>query len=660
MNISNRNFGIITLVGILLFPCLLNAQSTKSLLAKADKAFQDGSYFYALDYYQKVVTTEPDNAYANFQVAESYRHCREFSNAAQWYAKTAESWNKDYPLARFWYAMCLKNIEEYDKAAEQFQQFANEYKKGPAPYYKKKAAAEIQNCKTAKDILQNPMPVNVENLGPYVNTKYSDFAVVPYEDGSIIITSARPDSTTKNVQRVTTNLYIVKRSGNGWSRPESFGPPVNSSIHDGNGCLSSDGKKFYFTRCTRVKDNEGDCVLYVSEKDENGTWSKPEKLGGEVNLPKYVTTDPCIVSLGKKGEILYFASNRPGGRGGWDLWYSAISPAGEISKPQNLGSKINTSDDESSPFYHTATGTLYFSSSGHPGLGGMDIFKTEGAQRKWGAIENLGLPLNSSVDDVFFVLSEDSQQGFLTSNRKGGFMAVGETCCEDIYSFVWTGLPPKKIEKKEETAKLAVNGLVIDSKTKSSVGDADVVLIDAESGTEISIDKTVKDEMFLFDLQPDKKYKLKASAPNYLAGESNAFNTLGKKTSETLRMDVPIEPLKVDTGYVLKNIYYDFNKATLRPESMATLDSLVMFLNQNPNMEIEIGAHTDNKGTDEYNITLSQARAKSVVDYLISKEIPKKRLSAKGYGETKPITTNDTDEGRQLNRRTEFKIIKMQ
>jgi outer membrane protein OmpA-like peptidoglycan-associated protein len=351
----------------------------------------------------------------------------------------------------------------------------------------------------------------------------------------------------------------------------------------------------------------------------------------------------------KQGDVLYWVSNRTNGEGGLDIWFSLIDKTGKYGNAQNCGRKINTAGNEGTPFYDPKTGTLYFSSEGQIGLGGYDIFKTRGSQKKWEAAANIGYPENSSVDDMYFTLDDNGYTGYLVSNRVGSISVKSKTCCDDI----WRVEYPKKVL-------YAVRGNVYDQDTRELVTGAKVLFLDDQQ-KQIGQAVSSKDTLYFWGTRPQKVYSLKATKEGYFTG-SATFSVTQKDNDDTLRVDlfmkkIPHEPVRI------RNIFYDFDKASLRSESHAPLDTLYGVLQDNPAIIIEIGANTDSKGNDDYNLKLSQARAQSVVDHLLQKGIPQDRLQAKGYGETNPIAPNtlpngkDNPEGRQLNRRTEFRII---
>jgi outer membrane protein OmpA-like peptidoglycan-associated protein len=387
---------------------------------------------------------------------------------------------------------------------------------------------------------------------------------------------------------------------------------------------------------------------------KDGRWLEPQPLDDQINLEGYTSTHPTMGRESKKNqEVLYFVSDRPGTRGGLDIWYTEYDARKKMfKKPKNAGSKLNTVGSEATPFYDVKTKTLYYSTDGKANIGGLDVFKAAGELNKWDPSVNLGTPINSTADDLDFALSVDGKGGFVVSNRKGGQSLYNATCCDDIYEFV-----------KTEFIVMYVTGNVLDKRTKEFIKET-TVNVYIVNGEEKYLAEQVKSKNgeYTIQLRPGFNYSIEPSTEGYLNTAIELSTTQLKKT-DTLKRNV--ELLKIsDQPIVIPQVNYEFNSPVLTLESKMILDTtLVQLLKRNPDIIVEISSHTDNKGTDEYNNALSQKRAESVVTYLKSKGIKNDRLKAKGYGESKPVAPNenadgsDNPEGRQLNRRTEFRII---
>jgi len=480
----------------------------------------------------------------------------------------------------------------------------------------------------------------LKNLGPNVNSAFRDFAPVISADGALMMFTSRRPLTEKEIksgEQATERIYLTRfdKATETWSKAEALPITVNEKGRNNSAiALSNDGQKMLLYR----DDDKGNGDIYESVL--KGTeWSKAEKLPSPINTPNHESS----AAYSPDGNTIYLVSKRDSGQGGRDIWMCTRKPGAPWGSAINLGSVINTIFDEEGVFMHPDGQTLYFSSMGHGSMGGYDVFKSVLTNGTWSAPENLGPPLNSVTNDVFFVLEANGRNGYVTSATTGG---SGQ---EDIYRIVFT-----KIDKGPRLTLL--KGIVYDEKTKEPVG-AKLQITDNATGqliTEISSNSASGE--YLVSLPAGKNYGINAEAQGYLFYSINVSMEDTANYTEK-EQDIPLKKLEVGTKIVLNNIFYDFDKSTLRSESKTELDRLNDLLNKNPTMSIELSSHTDGLGSEEYNIRLSQARAQSVVDYLTKKGISSDRLTAKGYGKSQPIATNATAEGRQLNRRTEFKVL---
>ncbi|MFH0867131.1 MAG: OmpA family protein [Bacteroidota bacterium] len=584
----------------------------------AEYAFKTENYYAAVNLYLQLHEAEPDNSEISYRLAESYYNLRDYINAGIWYDKTFLLDSLALPLAKFKYASMLKMSGNYNDAITAFTQFYKTYNGINTSYYIKQAKKEIKDCKFALTAVENPLSVSIEHLDTNINGINSDFAPLPFENNKLLFSSIRlPDSLAgKNEQQLVKLYYAKKSDGDNYIFMGLFDAAFNNGkMHTANGAFSEDKKRFYFTLCNTANNSKIICNIYVSEY-KNTQWQGPVKLPDLINYPGYSTTQPNYTSNKKNQEVIYYASDRPGGNGGFDIWFTVIKNNNEYAPPKNLGNKINTSGNEITPFYDGNNKILYFSSDGLINLGGLDIFSSKGSLSRWEEPVNLGYPINSSADDFDYVLIEPDYQttddGYFVSNRTGSISNnENGTCCDDIYRF-------RSIDS---------SGFITTGKEFINTSFSIILLSDTVS-------------------------------------KETIINTIASTEQDTTRKDfITSDKIEKKIIYSLKNIYFDFDKATLRPESATELDFLAAQLSQNPCSIIEISGYTDSKGDDEYNLILSQNRANSVVQYLIQKGINKKRLVAKGYGEANPVATNinidgtDNPNGRQLNRRIEFKII---
>ena len=461
------------------------------------------------------------------------------------------------------------------------------------------------------------------------------------------------------------DLFFTRyRSDGSFEAPQWFEGGINSEAIEGGATLSPDGKIIYFTRVNPLNQNESS--IYVS-RFFNSRWTEPFRLGKDINMDGYKSMTPTLT---EDGKTLYYASNRPGGLGGMDIWKTTINEDGETTEPVNLGNLVNTREDEISPYFHAKSKTLYFSSEGHIGFGGFDVFKTtiNPITEWWDSPVNLGQPINSPRDDTYFVWGKDMLSGYFTSDRDNcgdcDTLNTLNVHCNSIY----------RVERPE--FKITISGYVFDNDTDEPVPGATITFKDVRGGLEDLVLKADDNGFYSFELNPNEEYFIKASKKKYFA-DAGIENTLG--ILETTNLEHDFYLTLIPTGEIeIKGIEYDFDAATLRPQSKVELNKLVDFLTINANLRIEIRSHTDERGSDVYNEKLSQRRAQSVVDYLVDSGISRDRLEARGLGEYEPAvirlpsgedvqltpsyiySISDKDkqeEYHQRNRRTAFKVL---
>ncbi|HEX5654370.1 MAG TPA: OmpA family protein, partial [Chitinophagaceae bacterium] len=393
-----------------------------------------------------------------------------------------------------------------------------------------------------------------------------------------------------------------------------------------------------------INKNQKSSSLYKSVRKED-KWSDPEKLDESINVPGANTQQPFVTPDGK---YLLYASDRSGGQGGFDLWYAELVD-GKPGSSVNMGSTINTSYDEQAPYYHDASQSLVFSSNGRIGMGGYDFFQSRGSMGNWKEPVNFGYPVNSVKDDIYFTSKGSAknmlEDVLLSSDRDAA-------CCLELF-FLKKMRPPRQL-----------SGRIVSCDPSQPLGGATVTVVDTVNNKTIFTKEVGPDGSYSFEMDDYQPLKVKADANGFFGNSLHVGVPADSEEESMSYPDLCLKPVpKVDETFVIQNVYYDFDKSELKPESFPALDEIVRMLNYNPNMVIEIGAHTDSKGSDSYNQKLSEARAKSVVDYLLSKGITPERLESKGYGEANPVAENtingkDNPQGRELNRRTEFKVLK--
>jgi OmpA-OmpF porin, OOP family len=645
-----------------------NPIKPKKAAKLADKKIKFGNIYAASDLMEEIMVLQPNNAKVAYKLANSYFAARDYKKAEQWYELVAKTDPINYPLSPYYQALMMKYNRKYDEAKILFDSFSKNYSGENASEYKAWAKTESQGCDLAKRLIDEPLQVNVNHPGKELNSHYSDISPMLWDENTLLFASLPTDTVIvidkeKETPDYFIKFYAAKKEGNIFTQAEPFNKFQFPGKHVANGAYSIKKDRFYFTVCEQnEKNNKIICNIYMSKK-VNGEWQEAEKLGAEINSSDYTSTHPFVANY-KNGEILYFVSDRTDGKGGRDIWYSIINKQLQHGEAKNCGAKINTNRDEATPFYDNKTGMLYFSSNGHAGMGGYDIFKATGEAAKFTEPVNIGYPLNSSTDDMYFRFENNELEGgMFVSNRPGIISIRSETCCDDIFMYGYYDIKY-----------LAVKGFVYDEDdtTKTPIENSNITLAltavkDVQGDINIGDDIVQKEKPYFFSINFDKDYKVTGSAQGYLAN-SATFSTQGLTKSDTLHVDIYLKKFEKEKAYRLKNIYYDYDKWDLRAESEATLDTLYKLLEENPLIIVELSSHTDTRGSDSYNLNLSQKRAESCVNHLIRKGIPKQRIIPKGYGESKtledctkfsdcPETGTGDCPCHQINRRTEFKIV---
>lgn len=485
--------------------------------------------------------------------------------------------------------------------------------------------------------------IEIEELGSEINSEYDDYAPVITAGKDLMYFTSRRPYTEKEKKKGRESMEMIYEAvwdeyDSLWLDPEVMDYPVNMPrFHNSNIAISNDGQ-----RLLKYQDDGfgfGDIFESVLVGKE---WSEPVSLGDVINSEHHESS----ASIAPDGRTIYFVSDRPGGIGGRDIWVSTKDDEGNWSTAENLGNRVNSNKDEESVFIHPDGKTLYFSSNGHRGKGGYDVFKTELRNGKWSKAKNLGLPINTKGDDMFFVLTADGKTGYYSSDRTGG----SKNICEIRFISL--------IDEQSGPKLTVFKGKVMDAETKAPLGSI-IEVVDNEKNEIIgTFSSNSESGKYLISLPSGKNYGINFSAEGYLFS-SHTFDLTNDSLSDykEVTKDIYLYKLKVGSKVVLKNVFFDYDKSTLRNESIAELTRLVQILDANPTLKIEIGGHTDSRGAADYNLRLSKDRAQSVVNYLIDQGVSKNRLTYKGYGKTEPIATNDTEEGRQENRRVEFKVI---
>jgi len=514
---------------------------------------------------QAVVSSEQQ---AIYKLAESYRQLNDYGKAVPWYAEALEFDKTQFPLAPYYYAVALRALARYDLAVKAFEYFLDTYTTQDA--YRESATRELQNLRFIMEELRRPdlSTYTVEKGPSSLNPQGANYAPVWLGDSLLLFTSTRPDNSGAKNHLFTNRIYAAAYANGQPDTVTRIVVPQPKDAEQGVIALSPDANIMYLTRWV-IKEGKKKSAIYISRKSGN-TWSEPAILDTIVNTPGYSAQQPFVMPDGKR---LLFASDKPGGQGGFDLWSAELNADGTPFSVKNLGTVLNTPWNEQAPFYHAASGELVFSTDGRVGMGGYDFFYTKDSAGSWQQPVNFGYPVNSVKDDIYFNSKGNNilETVWLSSDRDA-------SCCLELFSLK-KSIPPPPPPKPETP------------------------------------------------------------------------------------VVVTLVPPPAEVPTVLDNVYYDFSQSYLQPASYPALDKLAAMLQQHPDLVIELSAHTDSKGSDKLNQALSEARAKSCVDYLVSKGIDPSRLQYKGYAATHPIAPNtnadgsDNPEGRARNRRTEFKVV---
>jgi OmpA-OmpF porin, OOP family len=485
--------------------------------------------------------------------------------------------------------------------------------------------------------LQNPLPFDPQPMAEQVNKFPLQYFPVLTVDGRTLIFTGREGSSPQDME----DLYVVNRGEDGsWSSPESLSDVINTEYNEGTATISADGRTLIFTSC-QGRRSYGRCDLYISQKT-GSKWSEPRNIGAAINT-KHWESQP---SLSADGRTLYFVSDRPGGLGARDIWVSYRNDQGEWSEATNLGAPINTPGDEISPQIHANGQTLYFSSNGHVGMGGFDLFLSEREGDRWQEPRNLGYPINTHEDQVSLFVTADGSQGFYSQEVMRG----GQLASSKLYHF---GLPETAQVRNRSSY---VTGRVFDAESKKPLGAAVQLYNLSSQQKEQEVAADAETGLYYMVLTEGASYALYVSQPNYLF-KSLSFDVGKGGALKPVTLDVYLDPIKAGMITRLNNIFFETDKYAIQPRSETELRRVADFLKHNPAVQIEIAGHTDDVGNAAYNQQLSEKRAQAVYQWILEQGISPKRLRAKGYGQAQPQLPNTSDENRQQNRRIEFRVL---
>lgn len=604
------------------------------LFDQAYERAQDGNYANALGLLLQAIKTDDKYVDAYLAIGSIYGKLKNYKSSIEFYEK-AFVIDSNYTLPdRLPYSVNLAGLGEFEKALAAVNELLD--KKAPQnPVTLENANKRKRSYEFAIEYAKNNTEKNYVftpvNMGDSINSAESEYFPCLTIDGKQLAFTRKLNGRNEDF------FYSNKTNTGHWGTAKPMEGNVNTEQSEGAQNISQDGQWLVFTGCYR-RDGFGGCDLYISYKTED-SWSEAINLGGKINSDQW-EAQPCLSP--DKGE-LYFSSRRWGGYGGSDIYVSRMQANGKWGEPENMGPGINTTADEQCPFIHADNQTLYFTSGYWPGYGDEDLFYVRRQpDGSWSKPVNLGYPINTIDREGTLFIDSDGKTAYYASDRsdsKGGL---------DIYSF-------ELRENVRPNKTLWVKGKVFDKKTNKNLPSA-VELIDLSSKQPVTKVETNSEGEYLITLLVGKDYAFNINRKGYLFYSDNFL--LKDKTPDSIyEKNIGLQPLETNASMILKNIFFDINKFELKPASQAELDILVQLLTENPSVKIEIGGHTDNVGKPSDNLILSNNRAKAVVNYLVSKNIPAQRLLAKGYGETKPIADNKTEEGKAQNRRTEMKVI---
>lgn len=669
-------------------------KDNKSEFKEALKHYEDGLGYYtgegtrtgypntdeALDEFKIAYKFNPNSADLNLKMGVCYLYSNHKYNSLEYLEKAKKLNPSVDPEIGFLIGQALQIQYKFDRAIAEYELFRKSLNQSQDADKIFQVNKKVEECKNGKKLMEEPIRVWIDNLGGSINNEHAEYApLIATDESSIFFTGRRPDTEgggkDPSDNEYFEDIYRAEFIDGEWTMAKNIGKDVNGPSHDATAGLSPDGNTLFI-----YDGAEGYGDIFITHY-KDGKWTKREDLGKTVNDKK---AHESSASISFDGKTLYFVSDREGGIGEHDIYFCQWDEVKEKwGEAQNIGPVINTKYDETGVFIHPDGKTMYFSSKGHTSMGGYDIFYSTFENGVWTTPINIGYPVNSPDDDVHFVVSASGRTGYFASFHEDGY---GE---KDIFKVTFLGaekepllntednliasiakpVQEKVIEPKVEVSRndLAIlKGVISDEKTKKSLV-ATVEIVDNETGGIISTIQTDNTGKYLVSLPAGKNYGIAVKAESYLFHSENINIPLASGYREYIK-NIELKKVEVGKVIVLRNIFYDLNKATLRPESKTELERLIKLMNQNPTLKIELGGHTDSRGSATYNQQLSEQRAISVVNYLVDHGISKDRLKYAGYGETQLIysdaeinklTGDAREELHQQNRRTEFKILEI-
>lgn len=594
----------------------------------------------AKDELLKAIEKDPLFIEPHFVIANICVEAKDYMCAIDQYRKAVQINAAFFPNAYHLLANIEMNVGLYAEAKDHYEKYLKV--PGAKEPFIEKSKKRIVSCEFAMKAVQTPVPFQPENLGSNINSPYDEyFPTLTIDDMTMFFTRNRPEA--EGSKRFHEDFYISQRGKDGkWNPSVNAGSQLNTTGNEGVPNLSHDGKLLFFAACHRP-DGKGSCDIYYSRLKKEG-WTRPINLGSPINTGAW-ESQPSFAS---DGRTLFFIRGTITGSGTreQDIYYSVISDEGRWSDPVKLASHINTDDEEEFVFIHQDNQTLYFSSDGHPGMGGLDIYVSRRqSDGSWGKPENLGYPINTFRDERGLLVAPKGDVAYISSDREGGYGGL------DLYKF--------ELHKDVRPLQISyVKGIVSDANSGQLL-EAGYEIIDLATGEAVIRSSSERGTgEFISSLTAGKDYALNVSKEGYLFYSEHFSCKNPADLKNAYLLDVKLSRAEAGGKVVLRNVFFDTNLFELKQESFPELNKLVSFMKSNQAINIEISGHTDSTGDKKKNQLLSENRAKAVYDYLMSKGVQAARMTFAGYGDSKPVAGNDTDEGRALNRRTEFLITK--
>ncbi|GAA4395644.1 hypothetical protein GCM10023187_02830 [Nibrella viscosa] len=622
----------------LLSPAYAQTKKAQDLYNQAIRLFGERRANEAIPFMQEAIKADPTFTDAHLKLGQLYEFTRRPEMALAAYREAIRQ-QPDKPATAAAYqsaSSILLRQGHYADAIPYLERFATFF--APQSAQGQRIQRQLESARFGQEAVRNPQPVTPRPLSESLQTTPSQyFPVLTADEQTLVYTALKPEGDE--------DLMIAGMKGEVWSPPVSLSDQINTPENEGTPSLSADGRMLVFTAC-QGRRGFGSCDLYISRKTGD-TWSEPQNLGPAINT-RYWESQP---SLSADGRRLYFVSDRPGGQGRRDIWRSDLDASGNWQEPVNLGAPVNTPYNEASPFIHANGRTLFFASDGHVGLGGYDLFVADSLARGWSTPTNLGYPINNADDQAaLFVAASGTRAYYSFEEQKEGGSQKSR-----LYVF---DLPESLRERVKPVSYL--KGIIADARTKKPL-TATIELIDLSTNqvvTRVSSDEQTG--QYTAVLPSGGEYALYVTVPGYLF-KSLSFDFTQRTKGEGMSLSVPLEPIASGKGSTAKetlnNIFFESGRFELESKSKTELDRLAAFLKTNPTVKVEISGHTDDQGSAATNLELSKKRAQSVVDFLTRAGIEPARIQATGYGETRPLVPNTSDENRRLNRRIEWRVL---